>query len=402
MYPQSHRVKIDKEGNMADVEDDETIIPEDPEGEKKVDKDGNLLGGREYRVRTFTILNRKNRLYMLSTEPARCCGFRDSYLFFTKHLKLHKVIIEEDEKMDLISRDVIPHSYKGRAIGVVTARSVFREFGAKIVVGGKKVTDDYYETEMRARGEVEGEFADPYDTLPAPGEKYNINQYVACHGASAVYHKDGPAMPTANGKMVPKRRVQITGANWQLEHALAARYGINCQEKLLTCSSRFNSSLVTKRKLAWDGVYDPHTNLMHYPKNSQPTHAKWEVIPREEDEQASKQKLLTNGTNGHVEQSIFRPLSNVIARNFVVTDVVSVSPPISGFAVPGSNSMGFDVGANGLPDVTPEILEDLPEDCRKALLEAKAAERQWTSQWSTEKQDGMRAKLEISYLGFPV
>ncbi len=102
---------------MVDVEDDEAVIPEDPDGEKKVDKDGNLLGGREYRVRTFTILNRKKRLYMLSTEPARCCGFRDSYLFFTKHSKLHKVIIEEDEKMDLISRDVIPHSYKGRAIG---------------------------------------------------------------------------------------------------------------------------------------------------------------------------------------------------------------------------------------------------------------------------------------------
>ena len=41
---------------------------------------------------------------------------------------LHKVIVEEDEKRDLIDREVIPHSYKGRAIGVVTARSVFREF----------------------------------------------------------------------------------------------------------------------------------------------------------------------------------------------------------------------------------------------------------------------------------
>ena len=100
-------------------------LPEDIEGEEKVDKNGHLKGGRDYRVRVFTVMNRGKRLYMLSTEPARCCGFRDSYLFFTKHLQLHKVIVDEDEKRDLIDRDIIPHSYKGRSIGVVTARSVF-------------------------------------------------------------------------------------------------------------------------------------------------------------------------------------------------------------------------------------------------------------------------------------
>jgi chromatin structure-remodeling complex protein RSC7 len=221
---QSTKVKIDKEGTMADVADDEVVITPDPAGETKVDKDGNLLGGREYRVRTFTILNRKNRLYMLSTEPARCCGFRDSYLFFTKHLQLYKVIIDDDEKRDLIERDVIPHSYKGRSIGVVTARSVFREFGARIVVGGRKVIDDYKEFEARARGDVEGDVADPHDRLPPSGQPYNRNQYVAWHGASAVYHTNLPNIPIQNGKPLPgKRRVQITSANWQFEHARAAR-----------------------------------------------------------------------------------------------------------------------------------------------------------------------------------
>jgi len=33
-------------------------------------------------------------LYMLSTEPARCIGFRDSYLFFQKHKLLYKIIID--------------------------------------------------------------------------------------------------------------------------------------------------------------------------------------------------------------------------------------------------------------------------------------------------------------------
>jgi chromatin structure-remodeling complex protein RSC7 len=218
------RVRVDKEGTMMDVVNDEVDLPDDPDGEKKVDKNGNLLGGREYRVRTFTVQNRGKRLYMLSTEPARCCGFRDSYLFFTKHMRLHKVIVDEDEKRDLIDRDVIPHSYKGRSIGVVTARSVFREFGPRIVVGGKKVIDDYYEQESKARGDIEGEIADPHDRLPAEGQPYNRNQYVAWHGASAVYHTNLPSIPITNGKPLPiKRKIQITSANWQFEHARAAR-----------------------------------------------------------------------------------------------------------------------------------------------------------------------------------
>lgn len=221
---QATRVAIDKEGTMMDVVNDEVDLPEDAEGEKKVDKLGNLQDGRDYRVRVFTISGRGDRLYMLSTEPARCCGFRDSYLFFTKHMQLHKIIIDDSEKRDLIDREIIPHSYKGRAIGVVTARSVFREFGARIIIGGKKIIDDYYETAARERGDVEGELAEPHDRLPPPGEPYNKNQYVAWHGASSVYHTGVPSVPLANGKPAPgKRKVNITSANWQFEHASSAR-----------------------------------------------------------------------------------------------------------------------------------------------------------------------------------
>lgn len=219
------QVPIDKEGNMLDVVDDEINTPEDPEGEKKVDKLGYLQDGREYRVRTFTILGRGKRLYMLSTEPARCIGFRDSYLFFQKHRLLYKIIIDDEEKRDLIERQLIPHSYKGRAIGVVTARSVFREFGAKIVIGGKKVVDDYAVEAARARGDVGGELAVPDDRMPLPGDEYNRNQYVAWHGASAVYHSGAPSVPLPTGKTVDgkKRKVAVTSDNWMLEHAREAR-----------------------------------------------------------------------------------------------------------------------------------------------------------------------------------
>lgn len=213
---------IDNDGTMIDIVDDELALAEDPEGETKVDKLGNLQGGREYRCRTFTVDGRSDRLYMLSTEPARCVGFRDSYLFFTKHRRLYKIIVDDDEKRDMIEREIIPHSYKGRAIGLVTARSVFREFGARIIVGGRRIIDDYEVAARRAEGAVEGEIADPTDRF-IEGEEYNKNQYVAWFGASAVYHTGGPPDTVTSGKVeVKKRRVTVTDSNWQLEHARAA------------------------------------------------------------------------------------------------------------------------------------------------------------------------------------
>lgn len=218
---------VDKDGTVLDVVDDEALVDDDDEGNEKVDALGNLQGGREYRVRTFTIAGRGERLYMLSTEPARCCGFRDSYLFFTKHPKLYKVLVNEEEKKDLIDRDILPNSYKGRNIGVVTARSVFREFGARIIVGGKRVIDDYKVTEARENGEVEGELADPDDILPENNEDYNRNRYVAWFGASEVYRNQGqgggavhPGKPGAVGK---RRNNNMTVSNWQYVHAKEAR-----------------------------------------------------------------------------------------------------------------------------------------------------------------------------------
>lgn len=208
-----------------EVVDDEVVLPEDPEGETKVDKMGNLQGGREYRCRTFRILGKGERFYMLSTEPARCIGFRDSYLFFQKHKQLYKIIIDDEAKHDLIGRQIIPHSYKGRAIGVVTARSVFREFGARIIVGGRKIIDEYQAAAARADGDVEGELADPDDQLPRGGEPYNVNQYVAWHGASSVYHSGGPSVPTPSVKVPePVPQIVLTDENWLLEAARSCRW----------------------------------------------------------------------------------------------------------------------------------------------------------------------------------
>lgn len=400
---------------MMDVVDDEVAMPEDPEGETKVDKDGVLQGDREYRVRTFKIAGRGDKLYMLSTEPARCTGFRDSYLFFAKHPTLYKIIIDDYEKKDLIDRELIPHSYKGRAIGVVTARSVFREFGCKIIVGGKKVTDDYNASEARARGDREGDLADPTDVVPAPGRTYNRNQYVAWHGASSVYHSSSaPSMPLG-GKpniMGTKRKANLTAENWLLEHALAA--------------SRYNSALLSSRKLTLGGVYDTHTNLVCFPGITQPTHARWQRMPLPEP--PSKRRRLdtlketaphskTNGdaalTNGidtthssspqppNSQSKLFQPLSDVLVRNYLIVDTRFETPAHSSLPSPGpaaySNYSPITNAAPGAPSLSEEDMDEmgLPEECRQALREVKRAENQWTKAWGDEHRDGCRGTMRI-------
>ncbi|RDW89069.1 hypothetical protein BP6252_01101 [Coleophoma cylindrospora] len=363
---------IDKEGNMMDIIDDEVDLPEDPVGETKVDKFGHLQGDREYRCRTFTVQGRGQRLYMLSTEPARCVGFRDSYLFFAKHKRLYKIIIDDDEKRDMIERELIPHSYKGRAIGIVTARSVFREFGAQIIVGGKRVIDDYEVAKAKAEGVIEGELADPNDAFKQ-GEAYNKNQYVAWHGASSVYHSGAPTVPQPIGKAADskKRRVMINDVNWQYEHAREA--------------SRFNANLGSIRRQNLSGIYDPHTNVMHYPKIMQPTHARWEQI----DDDAVQSSM-----HGH-KDTMFTAVPSIYSRNYMIVDTVYESSPSTNFGLPGLGTASTDLGFNGLSSVPDDIKAELPPECLKAFEEALAKERGWKSKWTSEEKDTNRRAPKI-------
>ncbi|KAK0939376.1 chromatin structure-remodeling complex subunit RSC7 [Friedmanniomyces endolithicus] len=426
LQTEAPRQVVDKNGRALDVVDEEVQVDDDEEGNTKVDAKGNLQGGRDYRVRTFKILGKEDRLYMLSTEPARCCGFRDSYLFFAKHPKLWKVLLAEEEKKDLIDRDVLPSSYKGRNIGVVTARSVYREFGAKIIVGGRRVIDDYKVALARANGEVEGELADPEDRIPVNKEDYDRNRYVAWFGASEVYRIAAQgAVPGKPGPM-GKRRTNVTVGNWQHMHAREA--------------SRFNTFAAAARKSNLDGVYDAHTNMMFYPQIMQPTRARWEQIPPPATASSPQQQHatpngyhLTNGATSHADTgdhaddpdaqdlplsqptltpTIFSPVPPIISRNFAVIDTHFLSPALtnpshhSRTTVPldmASSGHGYGVGG-GLSAIPEDILAELPADCRAAFEEAKRAERGWSGLWGVEAEVGMRprAGLGVGLSGFPV
>ena len=253
--PRPEDAYFDDKGNEINVKNDEVVLDsEDVNGNAKIDENGFLQGDRKFRVKTFTLLGKGDRQYMVSTEPARLVGFRDSYLLFKTHLSLFKKVCTHDEKMDLINRQIIPTSYKGRAVNLVTARSIFREFGARMIVGGKKVTDDYWEEKARERGDVEGEFADPEEA--------------------------GVKVPSYNAADHNAYLAQVTGLaliNYQTDKSWM--YQVAQQ------TAEYNHTLVESRAQVWlRGIKDPYSGFNFYPVASQPQHAKLVKIADAEDD----------------------------------------------------------------------------------------------------------------------
>ncbi|KAK5130924.1 hypothetical protein LTR16_001178 [Cryomyces antarcticus] len=141
-------------------EGDEYIPREyDEAGEKKVSATGVPLEGREYRCRTSFVPNRGNKLFMLATECARVLGYRDSYLLFNKNRSLYKIIATQAEKEDLIHQEILPYSYRSRQIAIVTAKSMFRQFGSRLIMNGRRVRDDYWESKAKKQGFTEEDAA---------------------------------------------------------------------------------------------------------------------------------------------------------------------------------------------------------------------------------------------------
>lgn len=231
---------FDEEGNPFNIKDDEVVIDhEDSKGCEKITENGVLLGGRQFRMKTFNLLGDNPKLFMISTEPARLVGFRDSYLLFKTHRSLFKKVCTNEEKMDLIDRGIIPNSYKGRSVNLVAARSIFREFGAKVIFDGKKVVDDFWEQRAIDNGDIAGDFADPTEAVrPLIGE------------ASFHANMPSPIMSTPT-------------TNYQSDETWM--YQIATQTKV------YNRKLLDDRNQAYTrGIKDIYTNLAFFPLITQP------------------------------------------------------------------------------------------------------------------------------------
>lgn len=315
---------LDEDGNPLAVENDEIVIEhEDPKGKAKVEKNGTLIGDRAYRMKTFTILNHGDILFMVSTEPARLVGFRDSYLLFKTHKTLFKKVCTHDEKMDLINRQIIPNSYKGRSVNLVTARSIFREFGAKMIRDGKKVIDDFWEQRAIDRGDVEGEYADP-------AELYVNKHMTNGLGFSGNNTADGGSGSTP----VPNSAALASSALVKYQTDPTWMYQIVVQ------TTSYNRRLQEDRGLAMRGIKDTYTGLNLYPITTQPT-------------KATATKLQVPAATAEV----------AARKGEIITDIVYHNPDIAR-------------KSTGLKDVPLEIFDDIEDpEIKKAILEQQRFER---------------------------
>ena len=131
----------------------------DEAGESKITHNGHPANGRGYRMRTFLVPYRGKKLFMLATECARVLGYQDFYLLFHKNRSLYKIIATQVEKDDLVHKGIIPRACRLEEFAIVTARSIFRQFGSRAIVNGQRVRDDYWENKARKQGFTEEDSA---------------------------------------------------------------------------------------------------------------------------------------------------------------------------------------------------------------------------------------------------
>lgn len=232
--------QIDREAN-PDVVNDEYLTEVDPQGETKINVLGELQGGRKFRVKTFKVPGRGDRLYSISTDVARLVGYRDSYFLFQKHINLYRFTLDEDVKFVLINDGYLPVSFKTRHAYLITARSAFKEFGARLIVDGKQVIDDYYEQEALDNGAIKGALINP-----------------------VLNGDDFRSSNTSNNSInnpLFQNSILETETSWVYDHALKCR--------------QFDSSLLYDRQfLLKKKQRDIYTNLTFVPSITQPTKAK--------------------------------------------------------------------------------------------------------------------------------
>ncbi len=149
------------------------------------------------------------------------------------------------------------------------------------------------------------------------------------------------------------------------------------------------------RRANLNGLYDIHTNQMHYPSIMQPTHARIEQIKPGAEEPPT---TTDNETNPNPPSTTFPPIKPSIARNFLVIDTHLETPPAgispAAYDVPfrtsradhaASASADFLAPFRGLSAVSDEIRDLLPEECRIAFDEAREREKEWFARWGDEK-----------------
>lgn len=209
---------------------------------------------------------------MLAMEPAKILGFRDSHIFFNKNPSLERVRLTEEEKDILVERGMVLSWFRHRDVAVVTARSVFKRFGAKIIKKGKRCRDDYYEAKAREQGFTgESTMVEKKSELMAlkTMEELFAADYLddsLNHSRRSILNNNNSSKSNtyedddASSDTDYTTTATLTDLTWIHYAALGAR-GFNSQ--LRHCRDRKST------------FYDPHTNINQVPVSTQARKCEW-------------------------------------------------------------------------------------------------------------------------------
>ncbi|KZW00330.1 hypothetical protein EXIGLDRAFT_604510 [Exidia glandulosa HHB12029] len=312
-------------GELYAVENDELVIPNDPKGEEKIDENGVLQGGRMFKATTFTIPTRPHplRTYMLAIDAARSSGYRDSLYFFRRNPLMLKLTLTHVEKEFLIDNGNLSAHLRSRSVTMVTARSAFKLQGAKMIKDGRWVVDDYYEEQALADtlakglqpGDPVGELGEPqgYGQAAAKEEvgPLSMGGKLGGDGTTSIYKSGGPTTffgGTGMGVFAPDGEPAPGRARRPTAEVIKAWEGLSIEWMHLTAMAvgEVNDHYARMRREALKayrsdadvdevkdaeppanlarttgpalGVYEPHSGLVHYRADTQPTHAHWEPV----------------------------------------------------------------------------------------------------------------------------
>ncbi|KAG6333448.1 hypothetical protein ID866_5638 [Astraeus odoratus] len=312
------------------IEGDEFVTESDEKGDQKIDIDGNLLGGRRFKCSTFILPGRHpTRQYMLAIDAARSSGFRDSLYYFRKNPLALKLGATQPEKEFLIQAGKLGAHLKTRSVTLVTARSAYKLHGAKMIIDGCWVTDDYYEDralqDVTSKGILPGS---PVGELPDPTAASSSNlpfnsMPTQTSGVShGIYRAGGPTTlfggaglgPFSDGPHSAVRksmlaREGLTAENWLWETArrvseMNEDFSNMRRSAGLVSRGILDSSTKGKEKEREQGanatdptkdgtsdnkqktakwhvpleVYEPHTGIIYHRTDTQPTRCRWEQV----------------------------------------------------------------------------------------------------------------------------
>ncbi|KAF7366713.1 hypothetical protein MSAN_00929400 [Mycena sanguinolenta] len=324
------------QGKVYVIEGDEFVTDDDPKGDEKIDKWGNLLGGRRFKAATFILPGRHpERRYMLAIDAARTSGFRDSLYYFRRNPLAFKQNATQPEKDYLIGQGKLGPHLRTRSVTLITARSAFKLHGSKMIIDGKWVVDDYYEEksleEITARGLKAG---DPVGELPDPNAQHhssepaNLNAANAANAANkndrgggvatGLYRAGGPTTifgssgwgPFSDGPLNVVRksllsRDGVTEENWMWMAAMRTltageewsrlrRESIQPMDlagnigkgKRKAETEDAGGALASEKKPKHEsssdlplGVYEAHSGIVQYRTDTQPTRSRMELLP---------------------------------------------------------------------------------------------------------------------------